>query len=110
MAETKWSPGPWRVADDAAEADFSWWKESDPLCVVVTVDDAPGKGICSTNDDGIPTDEDIANAQLIAAAPDLYAALEAVLAESGDPNAATGEYDTTAGRAYRALAKARGEG
>lgn len=33
----------------------------------------------------------------------LREALEKMLADSGDPNAATGEYDTTAGRARRLL-------
>ena len=53
--------------------------------------------------------ESAANARLIAAAPDLLSALKEMLALSGDPNAATGEFDTTAGRAFRVVAKAEGD-
>lgn len=110
-AETKFTPGPWRIAEDASEASFCWWAgEPDHRCVVVTVDDSPGEGICSTNDDGLPTDEDLANAHLIAAAPDLYAALEKAQCGCSTEERESGHrVDCWFPEADAALKKARGE-
>lgn len=45
---------------------------------------------------------------LWSAAPDLLSALKGLLAQSSDPSATTGEFDTAAGQAFRAIAKAEG--
>src|SRR5690625_1372419 len=104
--ETKWTPGPWR-----ANRNSSFW-EIEPESrdrgingIPYTVGD-----VCST-DPGRPDDgKQEANAHLIAAAPDLYEALEEArgtiqaLIDEGY----TGHIDQR-GRIDAALAKARGE-
>jgi hypothetical protein len=62
------TPGPWVVAPERCA---NWWGKHEAGTVVVGPDHDP---ICATNDDGIATTDDIANAILIAAAPDLLAA------------------------------------
>ena len=57
-------------------------------------------------------DESRANAHLIAAAPDMYDAMEAMLSEfcrQSDTAASDWRPDSPAGMAFAALAKARGE-
>jgi hypothetical protein len=76
----KWTPGPW-VAECSAHPDFSHTVGSDydSVCAAFNADDA----------------------QLIAAAPDLYEALERVMLNGID--------DNNIGMVASALSKARGE-
>lgn len=69
--------GPWRLAATPDERDL-WWGQFDipAECVVVGWAGIP---VCATNDDGAATEEDVANAHLVAAAPDLLEALKAYL-------------------------------
>ena len=103
MSETKFTPGPWQyrfktIKDDwgevrrhdgrlVAKCVFGWWTDDE------LNEHRKNK-----------TDPAAANASLIAAAPDLYAALEA-LCTSGGPDDGT---DLIA-NGLSALAKARGE-
>ena len=68
--EAKHTPGPWKI-DEAEDL---------PLCVIQ--DNEDGQGICELQGElftrETATPEQWANASLIAAAPDLLAALEAV--------------------------------
>ena len=98
-----WTPGHWRLL---VEQSYLGW------CTVATIEqdgeDLPYRGMIARlqsaeNIDGITGEELTANAHLIAAAPDLYAALEmAQLWLSVD-----GRFDMQGINA--ALAKARGE-
>lgn len=76
---TKHTQGPWQVSD------------LDPVVVIAESeqDDADDSFIAMTMPDSetgrsVATERDYANARLIAAAPDLLAALEAMLAEFGN--------------------------
>lgn len=70
----KITPGPWRVAVTAEEAEW-WWGDPTPQPEAVVI--APGAevAVCATNDDGIATYQEIANAEFIAHAPTDLAAL-----------------------------------
>jgi len=104
-SETKFTPGPWLVPDQ------TWRRE---LTVEVSGDErikCPGSGgamsytetVCTLNWSG--TDEWIANAHLISAAPDMYEALTCLLGISHE-----GEmYGARVDIAMEALRKARGE-
>ena len=90
------TPGPWAFVKAGS---FGWnirgtW-HGEPNSQLAYVD----AGVCQTR--GPFTDENTANARLIAAAPDLLAALKAVVAVS---NRKTDAYT----RAYAAIAKAEG--
>ncbi len=103
MGEPKWTKGPWvwRPAYLNAGQD-----EADTLAG--TVGDTEGDGMCVAaihHDAGLPA---VANANLIAAAPELYEALEELVRVQMD-----GDWEYWRGardRAEAALAKARGEG
>ena len=93
--ETKWTPGPWR-----------YWKEESGYCGEMVA--ANGKSVCVFLDD--PNDKDAA---LIAEAPELYKALEALTGVvQSDPFLRYSE-DSLYGKAIKAalavLKKARGE-
>jgi len=96
MTERKWTPGPW----DAMATGWIEAGDGDPIALI--------------NDSGLPNsifDEDLPNAHLIAAAPDLYEALEWL----SDAVLALGRLDDSGhilnaiNKADVALAKARGE-
>lgn len=99
MAETKFTPGPWRMVGTTANR------------FVVTA--SSGTVIAETWKDF----RQEADARLIAAAPELYGALEALIAMqdqmSRKPTDGGGvfpaDYGIVRGRAHAALAKARGE-
>ncbi len=59
MSDSKWTPGPW-----------SLWGKADPSQVIASQSELVAQTVGGN---------DIANARLIAAAPDLYAALERTL-------------------------------
>jgi hypothetical protein len=87
----KWTPGPWTNCNDSfIEADVSG---------KVVVEEM------NTEIEFMEDEEITANANLIAAAPDLYEALEAILEERYENS----ELDPLVNDARAALAKARGE-
>jgi hypothetical protein len=117
VSETKFTPGPWRasVEEPAVTADF---RHHDALYAgYVNRDTASRTQIART-----PASHDrevaLANAHLIASAPDLYAALEACEQRLADllrsdysttSNPAPQDEDDAVRAARAALAKARGE-
>ena len=92
--QPKWTPGPWRVLNDEAIKVAS----SDGSLATVTHIHLRGRR---------DTSEVEANANLIAAAPDLYAALADLLDREGDDTLDSVKAKWAAARA--ALAKARGQ-
>ena len=108
MSADKHTPGPWQVACHSWHASSVYSKDMDTIatCVVPCVDDEAAD---SDADDEALKD---ANARLIAAAPDLLAALRLLLTEtieSGNGNANDFGWPTAVGLARFAIAKATGE-
>lgn len=103
--ETKFTPGPWKVwSDDEVYSDSGGEK------LVVVPDSACGRDVYGT--DMVSRDESKRNAHLIAAAPDLYEALEEI--EEAARQVMEGvmsisSLDVERRKAIAALAKARGE-
>lgn len=99
MSEAKFTEGPWTAVDNGA-----YWD---------VLEKAPGyRGqVCSVHDaeniNGITRDEQIANAHLIAAAPELYEALDNALDIL--KNDKRSYVQDAATECRMALAKARGE-
>jgi hypothetical protein len=58
--------GDWRVAHSVEDA-ADWWSSTEPECVVVCGDGDATIHICCTNDDGIATVQEIADAAYLAA-------------------------------------------
>lgn len=81
-------------------APFPWAAKGSETSTATWVEDALGKRVCTMK----PTDQDWSNCQLLAAAPDLLAALEWLL------NAPTEErgFETAITFAAATIAKARG--
>jgi hypothetical protein len=99
------TPGPWsRFAPLGLVG--NWWAEHLPegSLVIATGNDAGDRVIAAT-----PSQQD-ANAHLIAAAPDLYAALEAALSllTADLRTVSDSTYKATVGQIRSAIAKARG--
>lgn len=98
--KTEHTPGPWAYAGNgnittqAAHYGFT----------VASVDTFTGRSCC-------PDEERRANARLIAAAPDMLAALEGLLTNAPAPKSVKQDYHYMVSReaAKRAIAKARGE-
>ena len=89
--KNKWTPPPWRTGSrDRVEA--------------ATVVVGPGNRFVADCNKGLPADVAIANAHLIAAAPDLYEALASIENDDGRIPAAIWAMREAA------LKKARGEG
>jgi hypothetical protein len=104
MSAPAWTPGPWFAVNAGSD--------EEPMMSVKAARIAGREprhevAICATGDS--PQMMENANAALIAAAPDLYAALSAILADSvsADPDMTRMKLALAAGDA--ALAKARGE-
>ena len=96
----KWTAGPWFVSDDP-RPDMEWNRH-------IATDLAGENRICFMANGGPERDgEFAANARLIAAAPELFQALDALLGwHESDPTSAGALY--AANHARRVLAKARG--
>lgn len=102
--ETKWTPGPWSVFIDDSGDKWTGW----PLSIDAVTD--PDKTVVRTGghwpyewETATSQREAVANAHLIAAAPDLYAALEHMIRWHDQLSPAD------IAKAEAALAKARGE-
>lgn len=98
MAYTwNWTPGPWEANGNAIET------VATPACVIAGVYD-------ESDDCGIDSQSEAdANAALIAAAPELYDALEALLAAGRYPVSRSEPWRKAEKKALAALAAARGE-
>lgn len=94
MSERKWTPGEW--------TEFNWGKNAG----VTSMHDDTDIAICSGLDGQRSYEQAIANAYLIAAAPDLYDAVQAMVDYC---NAECGSNIYPGHQANQALAKARGE-
>ena len=99
--ETKWTPGPWRP-----EPYYDNWDIMAGDLTLMTSE--------FESDDFISPDEEEANIKLAAAAPDLYAALEAASCDDcgntiGEPRPWPQDECPTCKPARAALAKARGD-
>ena len=93
MSDTKWTPGKWFINSRAATNVFGGPNQR---CI------ASCGGYSDNRIEDCGLSENVANAQLIAAAPDLYEALAGL-----ERSARKQGWDVSAARA--ALAKARGE-
>ena len=101
MTELKATPGPWAYDVTVAFSD-----RPDLPCVV----DEYRLIVAQCWDDGHSDDECEANAHLIAAAPDLYEALDALEYQlGGETDAVKRRFADVRSKARAALAKARGE-
>ena len=101
MAETKFTPGPWSIFGPLSDKHEPAYRVSAERTLSLTVSPCP---------DGFVHGENKANAHLIAAAPELYEALEeivenAVVYYEGSMDI----YSEAIENARNALAKARGE-
>jgi len=100
MNSNKWTPGPWKK-----QFEFDY----EPIYLV-----SEGNLIATVAPDNLQeaTEEfgevNLANARLIAAAPELYEALQGIL-EIGKRDMSNPKYDGYFNTAKEALAKARGE-
>ena len=102
MTYTAYTPGPWRLASECDPPDgYVWAPDYDELVAVAQYD-------CSD----LPTITRAANARLIAAAPDLLAALEAMHAchrAFSSSESWTALDDEARLLAEKAITKAKGE-
>jgi hypothetical protein len=94
MNKTKFTPGPWKIGTPPPNGEQTIGTEQGLMVAV------------STTGAGIQTK---ANAHLIAAAPDLYEALEDLSINDFGSNGWTNSMERIAIKARAALAKARGE-
>ncbi len=98
MGETRWTPGPWDINEDNRPG-MSWNRE-------IIYGDGENRICFMAHSDGRAPEQDEANACLIAAAPDLYAALDRLIARYHPYRDNQEDSDWVA--AVAALAKARG--
>ena len=108
MNKTQHTPGPWNIRNPQ----IGTVKEDDGL---ITIGSDAGKHIATIRTGGLPYEpstEAKANAALLASAPELLNALEAVL-YAADTMAAhaivAGRFDAMRDKGRQAIAKARGE-
>lgn len=97
-----WTPGPWRVAN--YDQPVTVCGQQIPCFEIESDADACWIAKVQNHQDCVDTPEGSANARLIAAAPDLYTAVEAAL-NMVDGDGAPPDWDML----RAALAKARGE-
>ena len=106
MSERKWTPGEWSVYQVERE---TYWPGIDAgrTSIVIWGDQQENNGV-----QGDTLEEAKANAHLIAAAPDLYEALDKLYAWIMKPNSEDDDIDNdvaTFMQCRAALSKARGE-
>lgn len=94
---SKHTPGPWRVEHSAPEEGFDAWVIDDPT---------HGYTIATVADTFNKRSENAANAHLIAAAPEMLAALKEYVRDYGDNE--DGDSQLMAEKARAAIAKAEG--
>lgn len=100
--EPKHTPGPWRVTDRSSGTD---WTKDD----VMTVEE-PSIRICNVYG-GLACERGIANAQLIATAPDMFDFIMAAsntITENHDPKQYKGIIDAIQEEAFELVKKATG--
>ena len=105
MSKPKWTPGPWRLGDDATGKVLTIWAAKPGMCITSVFDNRMG-------DDSPPMREAKANAKLIAVAPELAAFAErvratiapAVSGSKGDDYLNGGGSDAIAGLEGEAIA------
>lgn len=108
MAETKWTPGPWAVRVAGHRINVGQDRNGRYYNRVAEMATTATSNVAA---------EGLANAALIAAAPDLYEALQAMVTmqeqmarrPSGGGGVLPADYGIVRGKAHVALAKARGE-
>lgn len=111
MSETRFTPGPWHRNIKPARKYPTVWAGRNTHVAAVVAGAPRGSG----NGETMVDEEIEANIDLIAAAPDLYAALETFLSEyvalveSGDAGFWDGEKEPKVIAARSALRRARGE-
>ena len=102
MSAPKWTPGPWiafdRTGDDGPLIDVFKQREEGIVDLITSIAESE----CSI-------EEDEGNIHLIAAAPDMYAALEHAIKDAEDSRGDCGGYAIDVDECRAALAKARGE-
>lgn len=111
MSETKFTKGEWSLphfADEAVDCNCGSVLSEGYFGAIATVHIDNGKCVSQGGNDCPPLEEAKANAHLIAAAPDLYAALEALQRRIVEADLWHGQEDELSA-ASAALAKARGE-
>jgi len=94
MSDTKWTPGPWAIAAGYKTMLLVESRFGGPVCDI--------ECHCDVDTGILPSEEEEGNAHLIAAAPELYEALEAYMLMTDAPPA-------IASKGWSALAKARGQ-
>lgn len=98
MSETRFTPGPWELTQQYLGMG---------TCTLGTqIWQQMGYRIAFTEGQNVGASTELANARLIAAAPDLYAALESILQYCAPLSE---QQDQSRLSAFAALAKARGE-
>jgi hypothetical protein len=98
MSEPKWTPGPWRISP---------WSGQETV-----IFDHGGVALgeaWNTRSGRAWSDEALANAHLMAAAPDLYAALAVLVGHADEEGWWSREHIDALTAAHAALARARGE-
>lgn len=95
------TPGPWKIANSPApdQGEWHYWSVVGERGVITSIGAAQQRG-------PIDMDSNRANAKLIAAAPDLLDALEAIIDDMGDDGLCTCEHNKR--KAVDAYEKATG--
>lgn len=103
MSDPKFTAGPWDIA--------AWNDDSEHQGQVSAVTQSDEERVICEFLKSESGESQTANAHLIAAAPEMYAALEELLAWQNGPPLPTWEekHNAAVSQAYAALAKARGE-
>lgn len=112
MSETKWTPGPWRCHISHPHLGINGKPSNDgiPYEYCITGSNENGGSVLPILGRTHNWPENFkANANLIAAAPELFAALEELLSEWFDEEGTGTQDDPFVAKARAALAKARGE-
>ena len=99
---TKHTPGPWRVAGRRTHGPSTGARDITQTVITVPHSNGPWEAI------GVRSQNEEADAHLIAAAPDMLEALEALYAASTDVRTTTVDLGSAEEAARAAIAKAKG--